>query len=602
MAQEKDERSNANATAKKIGETAEDSAKRPSSATSATGKPTHRESGNGNGSNGATVSATPATRRERYLIGTRAGAGLQAFGNSRQPMDEVVDFLGRQEHVEIVKRLELGGVHPFAADAGGLHEVIVAKIEAGGVQRLRAVASDQLIIERDTFLNWTDSPTIPVHIGGIGAMLPLGSDAAELAVRVLGERDQPLAKATVLVYGPGLPVQALTDDTGTARITLFGGPIESVQALCIKPAANHWDRFIAAPRLNSTGVSTVRLRPLADFLPNFPSERLVSWGHRLMRLDAFGGSFTGSGVRIGIIDSGCDISHPQLRHITFGKDFTNGGTDTSWTDDTISHGTHCAGIIGAASAGQGVTGFAPGAELHVFKVFPGGRVSDLLAAIDECIERELDIVNISVGCEEISELVGQKLEQARQKGVACIVAAGNSGGSLGFPAMLPGVLTVGAVGKLEEFPPDSCHALTVIPQLVGRSGVFAARFSCAGPQVSVAAPGVAVVSTVPGGGYAATDGTSVAASHVTGVAALVLAHHPLFQGSLRTRSEQRVQALFGLIQGSAVPYFLDPQRGGAGVPDLKRMPGEQGSGLVLPDAVAGYGWQRLMQMRAAGYL
>ena len=143
MAQEKDERSNA--TAKKIGETAEDSAKRPSGTTGTTGRPTHRESGNGNGSNGATVSATPATRRERYLIGTRAVAGLQAFGNSRQSMDELVDYLGRQEHVEIVKRLKLGGDQPFAADAGGLHEVIVAKIEAGGVQRLRAVASDQLI-------------------------------------------------------------------------------------------------------------------------------------------------------------------------------------------------------------------------------------------------------------------------------------------------------------------------------------------------------------------------------------------------------------------------------------------------------------------------
>jgi subtilisin family serine protease len=337
-----------------------------------------------------------------------------------------------------------------------------------------------------------------------------------------------------------------------------------------------------------------------------------------MRLDSFGGSFTGSGVRIGIIDSGCDNSHPQLRHITRGKDFCNGGSDTSWTDDAISHGTHCAGIICAASTGEGVTGFAPGAEVHVFKVFPGGRVSDLLAALDECIERELDVVNISVGCDEISGLVSQKLQQARQKGVACIVAAGNSGGPVGFPALLPTVMAVGAVGKLKEFPPDSCHAQTVIPQLVGGDGIFAARFSCVGPQVAVTAPGVAVVSTVPGGGYAASDGTSAAASHVTGLAALILAHHPLFQGAFRTRSEQRVQALFGLIQASAVQHFFDPQRGGAGVPDLQRIPGEQGlgfglQGLGVPGAdlfasptyspMAAYGWQQtLMQMRAAGLL
>lgn len=60
------------------------------------------------------------------------------------------------------------------------------------------------------------------------------------------------------------------------------------------------------------------------------------------------------------------------------------------------------------------------------------------------------------------------------------------------------------------------------------------------------------------------------------MAALILAHHPLFQeGPLSGRSEQRVLALLALIQASATPHFLDPQRGGAGVPDLQRVTGEQ---------------------------
>src|SRR4029077_21156452 len=129
-----------------------------------------------------------------------------------------------------------------------------------------------------------------------------------------------------VVYGPGLAAQARTDDAGTARIAWFGGPIESVQALYIKPDANYWERFIAAPRLNArvrgndAGVNTVKLRPLSEMFANFPRERLVGWGQRLMHLNLLGNRFTGSGARIGIIDSGCDNSHPLLRHITRGQD------------------------------------------------------------------------------------------------------------------------------------------------------------------------------------------------------------------------------------------------------------------------------------------
>jgi subtilisin len=599
MAQEKEERPSA--AMKKANEAGDDTVRRT---TGAQTRSIPRESVNG--ADAGLAASPPGSRRERYIIGTRAAPGGQMPAHPQHSMDDVVQYLSRQENVEVVERIKLGGTQPFTADGSTVNEVVVAKIEEGKAQRLRRAAPPHLIIERDSLLTCADYLSVPARVMPIGTLLPLRSIATEVSIRVIGERDQPLARATVVIDGGELPAQALTDETGTARITFFGGSIEAIQTLFIRAASNHWDRVISAPRLSS-GINTVKLRPLSELFPSFPNSRLLGWGQRLMEIDPTSGRFCGSGVRIGIIDSGCDNSHPLLRHVTQGKDFTSGATDASWSNDLVSHGTHCAGTINALSTEQGIVGCAPAAELHVFKVIPEGRVSDLLAALDECIERELDLINISVVCDGFSELVSQKLLEARQKGIACIVAAGNSGGPLSFPATLPGVMAVAAVGKLKEFPPDSSHVLSGFAQMIGSDDIFAASFSGAGPQVAVSAPGVAIVSTVPGGGYAAADGTSAAAAHVTGLAALVLAHHPLFQEqSFKVRSEQRVQALFDLIRASAVPHFFDPNRG-TGVPELARIPGAQSLAMGFPDtaervAMPNYwfqGWPTWLPMRGA---
>jgi subtilisin len=574
MAQDKDERPSV--AAKKASEVGDDGTKRAPGAQS---RSVPKESANG-GDSGLVV-LPPGKRRERYIIGARTVPSGQATVHPQHFMDDVVQYLTSQENIEVVKRIALGGTQPFTANGRSVNEVVVAKIDEVKAQRLRAVAPPDLVIERDSLLTCADYLSVPALLPSIGTLLPLRSVATDISIRVIGERDQPLARATVVIDAGELPAQALTDESGTARITFFGASTESVRALFVRSASNHWDRLIPAPRL-SPGINTVKLRPLSDIYPGFPTTRLLGWGQRLMGLDPMSGRLAASGVRIGLIDSGCDNSHPLLRHVVQGKDFTDGGTDTSWTQDHVSHGTHCAGIINASIGEQGIVGCAPAAELHVFKVIPEGRVSDLLAALDECIERQLDIINISVVSNEYSELLSQKLQEARQKGIACIVAAGNSGGPPAFPATLPGVMAVAAIGKLKEFPADSSHVLRVAPHLIGNDNIFAANFSGAGPQIAVSAPGVAVVSTVPGGNYAAADGTSAATAHVTGLAALVLAQHPLLQeGSFKMRSEQRVLALFELIRASAVPHFPDPRRGGAGVPDLARIPGAQSLSMGL---------------------
>ena len=581
MAQEKEERPTAGA--KRAGDSvaaaaADDPTRKASAPQTRTAS---RESGNGGNEEPAVLS--PASRRERYLIGTRRTQGPQPFGlpHQQRSMNDVVEYLNHQENVEVVRRIKLGSTRPFAPEGRDVdNEVVVAKIGAGKAVRLQTAAPPDLIVERDCLLACAEYLAMPARSRTLSTLLPLRATATDVVIRVLGERDQPLPKAMVVIDGCGLPAQALTDETGTARLSYFGESADTIHMLFVRSQANHWDLLVRTPRLDRA-INLVKLRPLSQVHAGFPNERLLGWGQRVMGIDPAGGRFTGAGVKIGIIDSGCDNTHPLLRHITQGKDFTGAAgaaTDnTSWTQDPLSHGTHCAGIINARSTEQGISGCAPEAEVHVFKVSPGARVSDLLAALDECLERELDVVNIGVVSEGFSELVGQKLQELRQAGIACIVAAGNTGGPVAFPATVPGVMAVAAVGKLGEFPPDSSHALDVIPQFIGGDGIFAASFSGVGSQIAVSAPGVAIVSTVPGGGYAAADGTSVAAAHVTGLAALILAHHPLFSEEsayANARSEHRVHTLFELIRASALPYFPDPQRiVGAGIPSLSRVPG-----------------------------
>jgi subtilisin len=575
MAQEKDERSRAAATSA--------TAAAGGAAPGATGRPGSRAEGT---DEGGVVRTPPGRRRERYLIGRRT-ANAQPFGPSTQSMDDVVAYLNRLENVEVVKRLSFGGTRPFSADGRPTDELVVVKLEDDRAQWLRSVAPPTLVIERDAPLRCADHWSTPLSSVPLAALLPLRAVATEVLVRVVGERDQPLARATVIVEGGGLPVQGLTDESGVARLSFFGGSLEEIQTLLVRAPANHWDRVVRSPRLTS-GTNIVRLRSLAEFYQGFPGTRLLGWGLRLMEIDPARGRFTGSGVRIGLIDSGCDNSHPQLRHVTRGRDFI-GGTVDGWTQDALSHGTHCAGIVGAASSGQGIVGCAPEAELHAFKVIPGGRVSDLLAALGECLERELDLIHMGVVVDGVSELVAQKLGQLRERGILCIAAAGNTGGPVWFPAALPGVAAVAAVGKLMEFPADSSHAYSVGQVAIGSDGVFAASFSSVGPLLSLSGPGVAIISTVPGGGYAPADGTSAAAAHVAGFAALVLAHHPLFQEGYSLRAGQRAQALLELLRASAVQRVSDPRRGGAGVPDLPRVPGGFPPGLPAADDAASMG-------------
>jgi subtilisin len=507
-------------------------------------------------------------KKVELLISVRPAGNLSPAARTLS----VLDALTAMPDVEIVHSIKPSGAVVFSSGPGANSaDVIVARTtqERGLALQLSAAATPDVIVEPNHRL---------IHFGDFTLQLaglpPTGLSATastSVQFRVVDENSQPLEKALVVMYGSGFPVNAQTDAAGMATLTL-SGTIDSAQAIYVKPFANYWERFIWNPALSGSGVNTVSLQPLASFpQAAFSRAQFLGWGQRLMGLDQQSiGGLTGLGVRVGIIDSGCDNKHPALTHIQIGRDYTNpdaagNPNQQSWTIDTMSHGTHCAGVI-AGNGQNGIRGFAPAAEIHILKLFEGGAFDSLIRALKYAIDNQIHVINCSLGSDQSSQLVQSWMEQARQAGVAVVVAAGNSAGPVQFPASLPSVLSVSAIGHQGDFPADTYHAQTIVPNMIGVNGVFAPKFTCFGPQVKVCGPGVAIISSVPGGGYAAWDGTSMAAPHLTGLTALIAAHHPAFANTAAPRNANWVDRLFQTVIATASSVGISPIYVGAGLP------------------------------------
>ena len=566
--------------------------------------------------------AAVARRKQQYLIGFRSLPGMASPTG-----DPFLERLAQMEGVEIVRRLSgrsqtAAAASAVAAPAAAVPEILVARMDEQRGEALRQNAPPHVIVEIDAPLGYSDM-AVPELWGWQHAVqtMPFPRPRRELRFRIVGEGDRPLANAVVNLHGSGFPAQALTDASGVAILQTYDIQGTGIRAVYVRPAADHWERYIDNPSIETGQVNVIRLNPLDRTPGAFPGERPYRWGQRIMKFDRISPEWSGAGSKVGIIDSGCDTSHPLLRHIVRGLDFTRDKDPQTWKSDELGQGTHCAGIVAASDvASSEWLGCAPGAEVHVFKVVPGGHFSDLIDALDQCIERRLDVVQIGVSGEQFSQLAAQKIAEARLNGIACIAASGNSGAAVQFPGNVPGVMTVTAIGKLGEYPQDTRHAQRALAQHIGFSGIYATNFSCWGPQVGVCAPGVAVVSCVPGGGFAAWDGTSMAAAHITGLSALLLAHHPMLQGiNFGVAADQRVSLLNDLIRAAAIPYAqADPNHTGAGLPDLQQVPGllpvqQQliggaiGAGAMLgtvaPFVYPGYlanSMNAILQLRAAG--
>ena len=235
---------------------------------------------------------------------------------------------------------------------------------------------------------------------------------------------------------------------------------------------------------------------------------------------------TGQGIIVAILDTGIDYDHPALGggfgpayRVVAGHDFANDDDDPR---DDVGHGTHVAGIVGAN--GGALRGVAPDAHFHAYKVLgpEGGLQSDVVAGVERAVDPDqnpltddaVDVMNLSLGGPgDADNPLAQAVDAATQAGVVVAVAGGNQGDwySIGSPAAARQAITVGAVDDFGQWAGFSSRG----PAL----GSFALK-----PDLM--APGVGITSTSPGGGTATYQGTSMAAPHVAGAAALIRQIHP----------------------------------------------------------------------------
>ena len=488
-----------------------------------------------------------STRNSYYMI---APSGL---GVTRQTL---IDRLSRVADVEVVQTYaERGTISP---------PIAVVRTSDENAAALRRSTGGALVIEPDRYLRAASfmGSSFMGSSPAIAAMNALGPGFA-VTIQVLTESGQPVEHAEVQLVGEQGAVQGLTDKHGKVDLTLYGELPDTVTELSVKPRAGYWGLWRHRPNLQADAVNTFTLESLS--LPN-----ALDWGGKAMRFDQLPTECRGTGIKIALIDSGIAISHKQLARIDHGIDIRGGGEGGSWSQDVFGHGTQCAGIISAIpDEAHGIRGYAPESELHVCRLPRDARCSDLVGALDYCLQTGIDIAFLGFGCNRGSAIVEQRIAAAKQQGVGIIAAAGNSAGAVLFPACSPHILAVGAIGQIGSYPEDSPQALQAAAAVPVAGGLFVPPFSCRGPELDLSAPGVAIITCQSPDGYAICDGSSLAAAHVAALAALILAHHSDFKGSFARRDFQRVERLFQILKDTAQPLG-HPWQTGAGLPDAAR--------------------------------
>ncbi|WP_079504232.1 S8 family peptidase [Mesobacillus jeotgali] len=257
----------------------------------------------------------------------------------------------------------------------------------------------------------------------------------------------------------------------------------------------------------------------------------------------------GKGVKVAVLDTGCESTHPDLKdRIIGGRNFTD--DDRSNPDiytDYNGHGTHVAGTIAAQENNDGVIGVAPEAGLLIVKVLNkagSGKYEWIIKGIQYAIEQEVDIISMSLGGPADVPELHEAIKTAVAKNILVVCAAGNEGdgddstNEFAYPGAYNEVISVGAV-NLERGSSD---------------------FTNSHNEIDVVAPGERITSTYLNGKYATLSGTSMAAPHVSGALALIKSY-----AEAQFERELSEPELYGQLIKRTVPLGNSPKLEGNGL-------------------------------------
>jgi len=214
----------------------------------------------------------------------------------------------------------------------------------------------------------------------------------------------------------------------------------------------------------------------------------------------------GEGVIVGVIDSGCDKDHPDIKeNIIGGYNFIN--NSHNFFDDN-SHGSHVCGTIASNDNGKGMVGVAPKASIYALKTINSmghGKPSDVATAIEYGVKNNFDILTMSIGIAHNIKEIKEALILAREKNILVFCAAGNSGEEtdIMYPARDVNTISIGA-----------------IDEYFNRT-----NFTCSGESLDFLAPGHNIMSILPSQRYGLMSGTSMSNPFAVGCAALYLSYY-----------------------------------------------------------------------------